>query len=63
VDKMNETERQELIDRLDKAEKQLNTGFTESGRELSLMESMRAWMWIRSAKRQLGVISEQSTIF
>jgi hypothetical protein len=53
---MNETERQELIERLDKAEKQLNTGFTESGRELGLMETAKIFMYIKAAKHKLGVV-------
>jgi hypothetical protein len=53
---MNDTERQELIDRLDKAEKQLNTGFTESGRELTVNEAAIIRLFIKTARNRLGVV-------
>jgi hypothetical protein len=53
---MSDQERQELIERLDRVEKQLKTGFTESGRKLSMMETAQIWLCIKSAKRRLGVV-------
>ena len=53
---MSDKERQELIDRLDRAEKILKTGFTERGKYLTLLETTYILSLIHQAREELGVV-------
>jgi len=49
-------EKADLLKRIERIEEQLNTGYTESGRELGLMETAKILIYIEQARRTLEVV-------